>query len=120
MYNTNELDQVLSALKYIKLEEPTSEITGLCYNVFEYIDKNYKETKISYGDSQSIMQNHFLSWSKFSGNYDYPVEGDEETYYNVLNKYDRRTLYGKLRYQLIDHLVERITDEIYEDQAERV
>lgn len=57
----------------------------------------------------AITSKMFKEWKHFSGNSEYPVpSGDESTapehvYHSGENLYDKRTTYGKLRWDLIKH-----------------
>ncbi len=49
----------------------------------------------------------FREWKHYSGYYHYPVpspDGAMEAYRSTINKYDRRTEYGKLRVDLAKYL----------------
>ena len=50
-------------------------------------------------------------WPKYSGSLGFPVphpKGPEEAYFNISNVWDRRTEYGKLRWELLNWAIAKL------------
>jgi hypothetical protein len=90
-------------LKSLLVEVPDKQ-EGICGNFRklneEYLNVYLREYNINYED-----------WSLYSGNSNYPVQGELGTaftsYHYSDNKWDKSTKYGKQRYELLNWLIEQ-------------
>lgn len=68
--------------------------------------------------SSPTQEKLFRSWEHFSGNSAFPVPASEilgvsgavKTYYNNSGMYNKNTEYGRMRYKLMDHCIEYLTN----------
>ena len=108
MYEQEDLENALASLIKTrdtkKLPEYSRLDCGLCTNFFIELPRNYLESM-------------FECWEHYSGEHNYPVpptktvqETPEYMYDNCYNFYDRCTKYGRLRWKLIDHCIEYMTN----------
>ncbi len=88
-------------LKKIKIER--TEAYGICHNFYVKtgFDLNLDLIMVKHGIS-------YDQWEHFSGRYMYPVPAkDPKTAYLIFNKWSKRSKYGKMRWQLLDWLIEQ-------------
>jgi len=104
------------ALYHILENGPDTMFSGLCGNVYWRI---VDESNINSQELDNMFDRMFKSWDKFSGHPDYPVEGCAGVYFSIGDKYNRATLYGRLRYELIHHLIKCIDEELMELEHEK-
>lgn len=93
---------LLEALIQLKTKGPVRKDAGICWN----IDLGIR----SWFDKEKIKQ-AFTTWPHFSGNSSYPIPSTHYpdpsyAYDRTDNLWDRRTKYGRLRWDLLDHLIE--------------
>lgn len=79
---------------------------GICTNVydkiFEALDLFTTRRHID-----GLLTSAAEAWPKYSGSSHYPVPGGEHAYhYSGRNKWDRSTEYGRLRWELLDHMID--------------
>lgn len=85
---------------------------GLCYNITcQCFDGEF---------DCDYLDGYFESLEKFSGNTSFPILSDdnkypEDEYYHYDNKYDKSTEYGRLRWELVDHIIECLSRELADD-----
>lgn len=94
-----KLSQLLTALKMIR-EERMLDDCGICANVEELVD-------ITNDEVHELM----CLWPKFSGNRVFPVGGSLTGYKNAAfngTLWDKSTDEGRLRFELLDYLIETV------------
>jgi hypothetical protein len=94
-------------LKDIK-KKPHNLASGICYN-FEYHINNRSMITLHYA-----MNNYnfdFMDWPEYSGDPDYPIwssaQCSPEDAYDKYDLWSKKSKYGKLRWQLLDWLIEQ-------------
>lgn len=93
-----------------------SKMYGVCSNT-EIFLKNVNGIRLEISVSK-ILSNFWQDWEHFSGHNDYPVPANrylrktsivealaKDEYSITRDMYDESTEYGKLRWELIDHLI---------------
>ena len=94
-----EAKRLRRALQTLKEEGPLVKRCGLC-------------TYLMYGGAGAIPPLLVQEWPEFSGDPEYPVPHRSlrpgEAYHWVVDKWDRRTEYGKARWRLVDFLIEKL------------
>ena len=110
---------MLSALLGIKKQVP-DRTEGLCSNIDAELLNMQREAQeqaeeelleATFWDSYKLLNLAFMSWPKFSGIGAYPIPStkrdlEPSTAYAFLEKWSRRSQYGKLRWELLDHCIE--------------
>lgn len=97
---------ILYALKAIKQEGPRAKSLGICWNLREELGARIYNTY-----PRCFVEDCIRSWPHFSGELAYPVPSplplvDAKTYYkSSYPKWDINTPYGKMRYDLLDHMI---------------
>lgn len=125
---SSDVQRVLYALRVLKLsDESQRQIdSGICWNVTQIIRRSGMPATI-YKASDEILSYFWQDWEYFSGNNDYPVPMDREhrleyqaesAYDFTENMWDADTEYGTLRFELLDHLIEKMQK--YLDEQERI
>lgn len=96
-----ELSQLLTALKLIR-EERVWDDCGICKNLNDLVDLNRK----AYDFFINLME----SWPKFSGSRMFPVSGVDSFHESMQNGtlWDKSTDEGRLRFELLDYLIETV------------
>lgn len=92
--------------------------TGICDNVCIEIHKDANNNNVDiYARRGAIklLMTLMTQWPKYSGDAQYTVPGPKgehpsTAYGNNINKWDRSTEYGQLRYELLDYLIDRVDD----------
>lgn len=56
------------------------------------------------------MRRAMMSWSKYSGDPVYPVPGGPDAYMENRDKWLRLTEYGRLRWELLDWVIQEVTE----------
>jgi hypothetical protein len=109
------LPYVLEALKEIK-QGNLCETCDICSNLHficrDWYWKDWDINEWSYELGTNILEYYFEQWEHFSGNIEYPIEGCLDEYAAQNNMWDETTKWGKLRWELLDYLIERIEDDI--------
>lgn len=113
MFSKEILEVALSALQQIKADE-YSKSAGICYNL------NVNAGWDTGDDSQGslIVKHYARSWSKYSGESLYPVPDHLGlsaliAYTNhVAYMWDKDHPYGKMRWELLDHIIVCIEKEL--------
>ena len=93
------LSQLITAFKLIR-EERVDERCGICKNLNDLVDLNRK--------TDDFFVNLMKSWPKFSGIILFPVS-DWGNYCYAKNNgtlWDKSTDEGRLRFELLDYLIE--------------
>lgn len=117
--------QLLAALKHIHEHGPINPDYGICYNVTEQmnsqamkatIEQNKERVYYSQLRIERGLTDYFARWPKHSVNLKYPVEGSEARYHESIESgkmWDRESeLRGKLRWELLDFLIEELEKEL--------
>lgn len=111
---------LLDALKKVKFDGPRNRLTGMCHNVdLELIaaDTTDKESIAVW----HIRRDLFAKWPSFSGDIGYPIadpnapESANMQYtaaFYTKKFWDKRTRYARLRFELIDWMIEQLEVEI--------
>jgi hypothetical protein len=94
-------------LKDIK-KKPHTIQCGICYN-FKWHESTFRNKEL-----YDVLNQHDLSitqWPKFSGWVNYPIPHSKDEHpehaYSNYDKWSKRTKYGRLRYELLDWLIEQ-------------
>lgn len=122
----SDVQRVLYALRVLKhSHESQRQIDcGICWNVTRVIRCDGM-TPTMYETSDRILSYFWEDWEYFSGNNDYPVPMNREhrleyqaelTYDFTENMWDAETEYGKLRLELLDHLIEKMQNYLKEQE----
>ena len=89
----------------LKGNKPAYLRVGLCQNFND-----------AYDDAYRAIINLSKTWDKFSGKLFYPVPhptlDPEIAFFSDLNKWDKRTTYGKNRYELVAHIRDELKKEL--------
>ena len=108
---------IIRAMEDLKRGVIINEEVGICTNIGKHLQMIFtKKFYNHYSTTWAVFNTGYLeyvkTWKHYSGNEVYPIpsplEGvdDEGVYHNsTLNKWDRNTPYGQLRYDLLDHLI---------------
>ena len=90
-------DYVLSKLLAIQTNGPSVRELGICDNL-DFDSKRWAKSK-------------WVNWPKYSGVLNYPVPHHylppATAFYSIADVWDRRTRYGKDRWELLDWLIEK-------------
>ena len=96
------------------------EGTGICHNLSNvqyYITR--RDVNTSKFRLQRALNKHFKTWKHFSGDLGYPIPSLSECldachkYFSVAeNLYDQCDPYCKLRYDLVDHIIDQMKAEL--------
>lgn len=108
-YETELLENVLKTLRSIKVRR-SNLVCGICNNIIREVDRGQEE------EASELMVELFESWPKFSGDSSFPIvvghlETDADAQYLSRNSdqlWDKGTEYGRLRYELVDHMIDTI------------
>ena len=105
--------ELLKALKQIH-KHPKTQF-GICHQLAiacDDVSENYWRNKI-----QSLT----YKWPKFSGIIDYPVPHPTEppslAYAETENKWDRRTKYGRARWDLLECYISKLEKELCDGKS---
>lgn len=96
-----KLERLLKELKKLQAGDITFRKEGICYNVSS--------------SGVSCLQKAWVQWPKYSGTQWFPVPSPSAVFpvvssYYTYTKWDKDTEYGKLRYELVDFLIEFFED----------
>ena len=106
-HDLEKLKEFLSIIQSIKSGIIDIETgLGICTNVV------YNSMDILYEDVREIFKELRIDqWEHFSGCYEFPIPStnkklsNEDLYEATENLWDRRTKYGRLRWDLLDYLI---------------
>ena len=106
--------QILSALKAIKSnEEYRYHSTGICNAVRHYLEGR-SDNYFTVWDSNTIYE-LMREWPKHSGNNEFPITvrgiNPMKEYMGCYDKWDRKTEYGQLRWELLEWLINKLESE---------
>ena len=106
--------QILSALKAIKSnKEYRYRSTGICDSVRRYLE-GHSDNYFTVWDSHTIYE-LMREWPKHSGNNEFPITvrgiSPMKEYLGCYDKWDRKTEYGRLRWELLEWLIEKLERE---------
>ena len=105
--------ELLEALKQIR-ERPVSGL-GICYQLYA---QSCSDENIDYWRSK--LQGLFRKWPQFSGSADFPVPHPTEpaciAYNSTQNMWDRRTKYGRARWDLLEFCISELEKELSNEQ----
>jgi hypothetical protein len=94
-------------LKDIK-KKPHNTYCGICYN-FEHHPSNIETLELY--DALNELNLSITQWPKYSGWIRFPIphnkHKDSENAYDVCDKWSKKSKYGRLRYELLDWLIEQ-------------
>lgn len=90
------LENALQALRKLRENGPECVSVGICANTYGVVGRLVRELS--------------PSWKKYSGNDRYPVPAvmystPYQEYVLTKNLWDKSTEYGRLRWELLDHLI---------------
>ena len=101
--------KLLEALKQIR-EQPASEF-GICHQLYA---QSCSDENTDYWRSK--VRSLFRRWPQFSGSEDYPVPHPTEpaciAYDSTRNKWNRRTKYGRARWDLLKFCISELEKEL--------
>ena len=106
--------QILSALKAIKSnKEYRYRSTGICDSVRRYLE-GHSDNYFTVWDSHTIYE-LMREWPKHSGNNEFPITvrgiNPMKEYLGCYDKWDRKTEYGRLRWELLEWLINKLESE---------
>lgn len=81
------------ALKTLMKHVPRKDV-GICTNFVLVSERG-----------SDVLRKGILGWYKRTGDISAPVEGSFEGYLGNKRKWDKRTKFGKRRYELLNHLI---------------
>ena len=88
---------------------PRHPTAGICYA----LSRSY-EYQIASHDTglymKAALRAAMMSWPKYSGDFIYPIPGGGMAYDNHRAKWDRTTEYGRLRWELLDWIIQELAD----------
>lgn len=103
--------KLLEALKKIR-EQPAPRI-GICYQ----LARKCSDENADYWRSK--LQGLFRRWPQFSGSADFPVPHPTEpsciAYNSTYNMWDRRTKYGRARWELLEFCISELEKELSDE-----
>lgn len=99
--------KVWEALEQVK-PTGTDKEHGICHNL---VGVSHEHSTLPVRATFfSMCVDAYKDWPKYSGNEDFPVPHNThdcaDAYYECINLWDRRTQYGKDRYELLNHLIQ--------------
>lgn len=104
--------KMLEALKQIR-EQPNPRI-GICYQLAA---QSCSDENVDYWHSK--LQGLFRRWPQFSGSADFPVPHPTElarvAYSSTQNMWDRRTKYGRARWDLLEFCISELEKELNDE-----
>ena len=111
--------EIVNLLEAIRDGGPDRGDQGICYHV-EYDWETGQQYIEKWWDTSAAA---FRAWPLFSGDYNYPITtGDQQDWefdeaQARSTMWDRSTEYGRLRWELLDHLIAWYTKhaEVYDD-----
>ena len=123
-YTLDEMLELRRAMAMQPSERPYwfNPATGICGNLFylhEFISTDW--VLVSRQDHHTALVGYFKTWKHFSGNQHYPIPSCTDSvpsaeyhhrYSCYRDQYDRTDAYCKLRYDLVDHIIEQMTAEL--------
>lgn len=102
------MTDLLTALKQLRDTGPYDRSTGIC-SQFEPPDSYNSEERLQFLAS-------FKTWPHYSGDISFPVPSPDKSieaidaYFDKSNDlWDRDTEYGRLRWDLLDHIIEELS-----------
>lgn len=106
--------RVLKALKQVREQGPLNHKVGICAAVVAYEGESVRELM-----SNDMDDSDWAGWPLWSGDQDYPVPGAGRLSAHDMfavedDLWNRRKKYGRLRWALLDHLIdfyERVMDQ---------
>jgi hypothetical protein len=113
---------MLKALLDLREAGPSMSRLGICANVQEFLD--YSTWDNPHIDRHDVLWKAFYEWTHYSGNQNYPVPSTNKKYSAELaydtteDLWSRRTKYGKLRWELLDHCIEYFQQQV--NQANQI
>lgn len=114
-FTRNELKVALDGLKIIKEKGPGNTAYGICYNITRGPTDGYE-----------VVGQYAVGWNEHSGDIGNPVPSfdrdlDHWGMYDEAqhsgNLWSKDTEYGRARWRLVDHLIERITADLQQMTA---
>ena len=99
--NNQVRTELLAALRKLRDEGPSRPDQGICGNLRVRLPENY-------------LRERWKNWPHYSGVEGFPVPssnrktGPVGVYYHYISKWSRRTRYGRLRWALLDWLIEQL------------
>ena len=99
------MTDLLTALKQLRENGPHNRSAGIC-SQFDMFGLYSSEERQQFRDS-------FKTWPHYSGYISFPVPGPAaaiDAYFdNLGDLWDRDTEYGRLRWDLLDHIIEELS-----------
>lgn len=113
MDNTNPVSMLLYVLRRLRDEGKQDKEYGICQNAYDLLH-NDKETHLLWDadpkEAADIMDDLMPEWPKASNTIGFPVPGGVNAYQEAADKgtlWSKRTKYGKLRWELLNWLIEK-------------
>lgn len=99
------MNDLLTALKQLRENGPKNRDVGICSQLGWYSSEEHRQFRAS-----------FKTWPHYSGDISFPVPSPDgsieaiDAYFNNLGDLrDRDTEYGRLRWDLLDHIIEELS-----------
>ena len=104
---------IIASMEDLKRGVIFNDGVGICDNIRRvFIEKFYNHFCTMWTVFDTGYKEYVKTWKHYNGDAVYPipsplegVKGEEAYYDYTLNKWDRNTPYGQLRYDLLDHLI---------------
>lgn len=99
------MTDLLTALKQLRENGPTNRDVGICsqLDLFGWYSSEERQQFLAC----------FKTWPQYSGDIDFPVPGPAaaiDAYFdNLYDLWDRDTEYGRLRWDLLDHIIKEMS-----------
>jgi hypothetical protein len=107
-FDYNFLKEALDGLYGVR-DQPDPD-AGICSNLYWML----RNCGVTYEDCSDLIVYYAKQWEHYSGDPEYPVEGDCIEYCSQENMFDPKTKYGKLRLQLLDFIIEKLNEDLQE------
>lgn len=96
------MTDLLTALKQLRENGPKNRDVGICSQFYLYSSEQRRQFRDS-----------FKTWPHYSGDISFPVPGTaaaiDAYFYDGNDLWDRDTEYGRLRWDLLDHIIKELS-----------
>lgn len=96
------MTDLLTALKQLRENGPKNRDGGICYQL-----------GLLSSEERRQLRDSFKTWQYYSGDPSFPVPGTAaaiDAYFDTsIDLWDRDTAYGRLRWDLLDHIIEEMS-----------
>jgi hypothetical protein len=107
-FDYNFLKEALDGLYGVR-DQPDPD-AGICSNLYWTL----RDGGAVYEDCAALVAYYAKQWEHYSGDSEYPVEGDGFEYATQGNMFDPETKYGMLRLKLLDFIIEKLNEDLQE------